>query len=321
MEKVLITGITGQDGIFLTKEILLNNPNSKIYGISRQKNNLKFLKNLESIGIKNYENITVLNVDISNKDETLKNLKSLNIAKIYNLSGPSSVYESINQPEKTFEEITSIFESLISFVKESNSNISFFQASSSEMFGRNNTDILSENSSFNPQSPYAKAKLYNHEKVIELSKDIDIKSGIMFNHESEFRGSKYLFSKIINAAKKIKEKEMKKLTVGSLTYERDWLFAGDVANAILKIVNKGIESSYIISSGKSHSIEYLISLVFDFYNLNWEKYVEVDSSLLRKGDPEKIYSDPKKLVNELGWRPKYNFEQLLERCVLKYESF
>ena len=321
MEKVLITGITGQDGIFLTKEILLDNPYSKIYGISRQKNNLKFLKNLESIGIKNYENITVLNVDISNKDETLKILKSLNIAKIYNLSGPSSVYESINQPKKTFKEITSVFENLISSVKESNLNISFFQASSSEMFGRNNTDILSENSSFNPQSPYAKAKLYNHEKVIELSKDIDIKSGIMFNHESEFRSSNYLFSKIINTAKKIKEKEVKKLTVGSLTYERDWSFAGDVANAILKITNSGKESSYIICSGKSHSIEYLISIVFDFYNLNWEKYVEVDSSLLRKGDPEKIYSDPKKLVNELDWIPKYNFEQLVERCVLKHESF
>ena len=104
MEKVLITGITGQDGIFLTKEILLNNPNSKIYGISRQKNNLKFLKNLESIGIKNYENITVLN-DISNKDETLKILKSLNIAKIYNLSGPSSVYESINQLKKLLRKL------------------------------------------------------------------------------------------------------------------------------------------------------------------------------------------------------------------------
>ena len=130
-----------------------------------------------------------------------------------------------------------------------------------------------------------------------------------------------IYSQKLSVLKKDKEKELNKLTVWILNYERDWFFAGDVANEILKIVNNGIESSYIISSGKSHSIECLISLVFDFYNLNWEKYIEVDPSLLRKGDPEKIYSDPKKLVNELGWSPKHNFEQLVERCVLKYESF
>lgn len=321
MEKVLITGITGQDGLFLTREIILSNPNTKIYGISRNKNNLDFEKKLDFLGITNRNNIEMFNVDLSNKDEVNKFINSIEMTQIYNLSGPSSVYESIKNPISSYDKITVIFENLINSIKSNNLNVSFFQASSSEMFGKSKLNTFSENSNFNPQSPYAKAKLHNHQRVIDLSRTFNIKSGIMFNHESEFRDSKYLFSKIIRTAKKIKTKELNKLTVGSLTYERDWLFAGDVAKAMIKIINEGKENSYIISSGKSHSIKYLISTVFDFYGLEWEKYVEVDSSLLRAGDPEKIYSDPSRLTKELGWKPKYNFEQLIERCILKNKSF
>ena len=239
MEKVLITGITGQDGLFLTREIILSDPNTKIYGISRNKNNLDFKKKLDSLGITNRNNIEMFNIDLSNKDEVNKFINSIEVTQIYNLSGPSSVYESIKNPISSYDKITVIFENLINSIKSSNLNISFFQASSSEMFGKSKLNTFSENSNFNPQSPYAKAKLHNHQQVIDLSRTFNIKSGIMFNHESEFRDSKYLFSKIIRTAKKIKTKELNKLTVGSLTYERDWLFAGDVAKAMMKIINEG----------------------------------------------------------------------------------
>ena len=317
MEKVLITGISGQDGLFLTKNLLQESPSLKIYGISRRNKILDFERKIKYLGIEDTRNIRVSNIDLLNKEEIKNFINTHKFTKIYNLTGPSSVYDSVKKPEETFYIITKIFENLIEVILDKKTDLSFFQASSSEMFGKSNSKILTEESEFLPNSPYAKAKLYNHNMVIDLSKELDIKSGIMFNHESEFRDSKYLFSKIIKGAKDIKNKKIKKITVGSLNYERDWLFAGDVTKAIIKITKSGKKNSYVISSGKSHSIEYLISIVFDLFNLNWEKYVEVDSNLLRKNDPEKIFSNPSRLVNELNWKPEYSFEQLIERCVSK----
>ena len=316
MEKILITGITGQDGLFLTKNILKTKPDSKIYGISRNTNDLKYKKKLKKLDIEKIDNIEIFNVNLLDKIHVKKFINSTKPTTIFNLTGPSSVSESLIDSKDTFSKITTIFNNLTEVLIEENVSIPFFQASSSEMFGKNNTEVLTENSFFRPQSPYAKAKLQNHKKVINLSKQLNIKSGIMFNHESEFRETEYLFMKVINAAKNISEKKLKKLTIGSLTYERDWSFAGDVSRAMLDIINFGKENSYIIGTGKSHTIEYLISLVFDFYSLNWRKYIEVDPSLLREGDPEKIYCDPSRLKNELNWEPLYSFEELVERCIL-----
>lgn len=315
MEKVLITGITGQDGLFLSKNILKKNPDAKIYGVSRKTDNQEFKRNLRKVGTKNTDNIKIYNINLLNKMHVRKFIQSVQPTIIYNLSGPSSVGESLIYPQKTFDEITMIFENLISALFAEKIFIPFFQASSSEMFGTNNEKILTEDSEFNPQSPYAKAKLKNHKKVIELSKEFNIKSGIMFNHESEFRKSNYLFKKVINGAKNISEKKLNTLKVGSLTYERDWTFAGDISKAMIEIINSGSKNSYVIGSGKSHSIQYFISLVFDHFNLNWEKYVQVEPSLLRVGDPEKITCDPTRLINELNWKPEYTFENLVERCV------
>jgi GDPmannose 4,6-dehydratase len=316
MEKVLITGITGQDGIFLSKNILKSNPDVKVYGVTRKADNQEFKRNLLKVGTKNTDNIKIYNFNLLNKLHVRQFIQSVQPTIIYNLSGPSSVGESIIYPKKTHDEITMIFENLVSALIDEKIFIPFFQASSSEMYGTNKEEILTEDSEFNPQSPYAKAKLVNHNKVINLSREFNIKSGIMFNHESEFRKSEYLFKKVINGAKHISQKKLNSLKVGSLTYERDWTFAGDVSKAMIKIIHSGSKNSYIIGSGKSHSIQYFISLVFDHFNLDWEKYVEVDPSLLRVGDPEKITCDPSRLIKELNWKPEYTFENLVERCVL-----
>ena len=316
MEKALITGITGQDGLFLTEGILKNNPNAKIYGVSRKESNEDFKRKLLKLGVKNLENINIYPINLLEKDKVRNLIHSIKPTIIYNLSGPSSVTKSLIYPKKTFDEITIIFDNLTEAIFEEKLSIPFFQASSSEMFGNLSGEVLTENSEFNPQSPYAKAKLQNHKKAINFSKQLNIKSGIMFNHESEFRESEYLFGKIILGAKNISQKKLTHLKVGSLRYERDWTFAGDVSNAMIKIVNFGSKSSYIIGSGKSHSIEYLVSLVFDAFNLNWEKYVQVDPSLLRMGDPVKIACDSSRLTQELSWKPEYTFEKLVERCVM-----
>ncbi len=317
MEKVLITGITGQDGIFLSKNILKTNPGAQIYGVSRRKDDQNSKQNFLKVGIENIDNIKIHNINLLDKLEVRKLIQTVKPTIIYNLSGPSSVTESLIHSEKTFDKITMIFENLISAMFEEKFLVPFFQASSSEMFGKNDGVLLTETSEFNPQSPYAKAKLRNHERVLELSREFNIKSGIMFNHESEFRKSEYLFQKVINGAKNISQKKLKTLKIGSLSYERDWTFAGDVSKAMIKINNYGSESSYVIGSGKSHSIEYFISIVFDHFNLNWNNYIEVDPSLLRAGDPEKITCDPSRLTKELNWKPEYTFENLVERCILK----
>lgn len=316
MENIIITGITGQDGIFTTSEILKQNKGATIYGITRQKNHAIFFKRLNSIGCTNIENINLLNIDLKNEEEVFNLLTDKRPNYVINLSGPSSVYESLNNTEIK-ESIQIIFNNLTSSLIKTKNFPKFFQASSSEMYGKSENKDLNENSPFNPNSPYAQAKLFNHKKVLELSQKYNWKiySGIMFNHESQFRDDNYLFMKVIKTAEKIKDGKASKLTIGSLNYERDWSYSLDVAKAILFILNNGIEPDYVIGSGKSHKIEELIDIVFDYFGLEKSSVLEIDNSILRKNDPVKIKSNPSKILNELGWKAEVGFEELVKICI------
>mgnify|MGYP001307459001 FL=1 len=317
MENILITGISGQDGIFLTSVILKNNPTQNIYGITRQKNKKIFFNKLNTISNVDNQKVKLLNVDLNNLHETSKLIEDIRPDYIYNLSGPSSVYDSFINPNETKSQINSIFENLTSTLIKLGLFSNFYQASSSEMFGLHTEERLSEESTFNPNSPYAEAKLENHKKVLDFSQKYDwnIYSGIMFNHESQFREDRYLFMKIINGAIDIKNKKLKKLTVGSLDYIRDWSFAGDISKAIYAITNKGSSNAYVIGSGKGNSIKTVIEIIFDYFNLNLDKYIDVDKNLIRKGDPVSVVSNPKKLNHELGWDNTISFEDLIQICI------
>ncbi len=317
MENILITGISGQDGIFLTSVILKNNPTQNIYGITRQKNKKIFFNKLNTISNVDNQKVKLLNVDLNNLHETSKLIEDIRPDYIYNLSGPSSVYDSFINPNETKSQINSIFENLTSPLINLGLFSNFYQASSSEMFGLHTEERLSEESTFNPNSPYAEAKLENHKKVLDFSQKYDwnIYSGIMFNHESQFREDRYLFMKIINGAIDIKNKKLKKLTVGSLDYIRDWSFAGDISKAIYAITNKGSSNAYVIGSGKGNSIKTVIEIIFDYFNLNLDKYIDVDKNLIRKGDPVSVVSNPKKLNHELGWDNTISFEDLIQICI------
>ena len=317
MENILITGISGQDGVFLTSEILKNNPTQNIYGITRQKNKEIFFNKLNTISNTDNQKVKLLNVDLNNLHEISKLIEDIRPDYIYNLSGPSSVYDSFINPLETKSQINSIFENLTSPLIKLGLFSNFYQASSSEMFGLHTEERLSEESTFNPNSPYAEAKLENHKKVLDFSQKYDWKiySGIMFNHESQFREDGYLFMKIINGAIDIKNKKLKKLTVGSLDYVRDWSFAGDISKAIYAITNKGSSNTYVIGSGKGNSIKTVIEIIFDYFNLNLDKYIDIDENLIRKGDPVSIVSNPKKLNNELGWNNTISFEDLIKICI------
>ncbi len=317
MENILITGISGQDGIFLTKNLLNKNEKLTIHGTSRKKSQEFIIRQLEKVKTNNLQNLKIYNLDLENKNEVENLVDKIKPNKIFNLSGPSSVYDSFNNPQKTENTILTIFDNLIDVLISKDMKCNFFQASSSEMFTTNPEGKIDESSKLKPNSPYAKAKTSNHSKVLDLINEHqwNITSGIMFNHESEFREDDYLTSKVINTAFQIYKKRDDKLIIGSLDYVRDWSFAGDIMDAASILTFNGAKGSYVLGSGVGKSIKDLVQIVFSYFNLDWEKYVVVDSSLLRSGDPKIKISDPSKIFQQYGWKTKVSFEDLIERCI------
>ena len=319
MLKVVITGISGQDGIFLTNKLLESHNNIEIYGTSRNYNEKKFLSSLKTFSkIKNFSNVNVQNIDLLNSHSVESMINEVKPDLLFNLSGPSSVYESLVNPDIK-KEILQIFDNLVSAGIKNNHFFKFFQASSSEMFNQHTNEKLKEDSSFNPISPYAEGKLMVHKKIETIKNEYGwlISSGIMFNHESEFRDTNYLFMKIIKSAIDIKYNKKSTLTIGSLNLVRDWSFAGDFADAIHLICLEGNGEDFVIGSGVGHSISELVRIVFEYFDLDPEEFIEIDSNNLRPGDPLKIVSDPVKIKEKLNWETKLGFEDLILRCISK----
>lgn len=318
MKKVLVTGITGQDGIFLTNVLLQKHKEIEIIGISRNaKNNKSFFKNLNQVNnqIHNLESISLVDLNLLDLNDTFEFIRQINPDYVVNLSGPSSVYKSFKDSSIPTS-ICTIFNNLTTALIENNQFPNFYQASSSEIF-KESENKLNEQSEFDPKSPYAIAKFKNHNKVFELREKYDwnIVSGIMFNHESEFRKNDYLIMKIIQSAIKIKNNKQEILTLGSTSYIRDWSYSEDIAKAIYQIVTNGVSGSYVIGSGVGHKIADILDIVFNFLDLDWKKFVNIDESLLRTGDPIKIISDPHRIINDLSWKPEVSFEEMVMKCL------
>ncbi len=322
MKNILITGITGQDGIFLTAKILKNSKSDNIIGISRKKDHANFFRKINSIYKIDSDRIQIHNLDLLNSEQVSSFISRFKPEQIFNLSGPSSVYQSISDPTIS-KKIEIIFENLISSLIKINYFPNFFQASSSEMFSGDVKKKLSEDSLMVPNSPYAESKYNNHKKIIKIIDNYDwnIISGIMFNHESEFRGDDYLLSKIINYAKNSKIHNKQKLELGSLDYKRDWTYAKEVMDACYSLVNEGRKGSFVIGSGKSNTIKDMVQIVFNHFDLDWKEYISINRNLLRKGDPIIKVSDPGKINKELGWKTKINFEDMVKLCIENREYF
>ena len=319
MENILITGITGQDGIFLTHKLIKQNKNFSIIGISRQKDLVPFYNKLRLLGTDDFSKVKILHTDLTNKQAVDLLIKEVSPTRVFNLSGPSSVYESLNYPENTNKLIIGIFDNLTESLITHENFCNFFQASSSEMLSGGLDGVIDENSEEKPNSPYAISKLNNHKKVLKLSDEFswNIISGIMFNHESEFRDSNYLTSKIISGVKNINNNKLEFLDIGSIDYMRDWSFAGDVMDAVVKLSYGNAQGSYIIGSGVGHTIQEILEIVFGYYDLNWKKYVSIDKNLLREGDPKVKIANPKKIFSEFGWKAETSFSDLIIRCIEK----
>ena len=315
--KILITGISGQDGIFLTKLIKEEYSNFNIVGTSRNLSSSQFLKKLNINDLKENQVINLVNLNLENKQEVSKFLTDFSPNIVFNLTGPSSVYESIKN-SSIENKITKIFDNLIQGLLESKNLCNFFQASTSEMYGLNNKlEIYDETCKFIPNSPYASGKLSNHKKICSLRNEYNwnIYSGIMFNHESEYRKNEYLFMKVINTAYKIKNKKESTLKLGSLEYFRDWSYAKDIVEGIMLLTQEGTEFDYVLGSGVGTSIEQLVEIIFNLFDLDYKNYVEVDSTILRTNDPKVIISNPNKIYKELGWKTNHTLDNFIEKVV------
>ena len=315
MKKIIITGITGQDGIFLTKLLLEKSENYNIFGVGRNTKEKVFFERLQTVSkySQDHSNLKLVNTD--NFKEVEKLILDIAPDQIYHLSGPSSVYQSIKYPKTRFT-ITENFDYILKSVSKIKNNCRIFHASSSEMFAPSNLP-LNENSPMKGNSPYALGKLENHKKIKRISKESNLNfySGIMFNHESEYRSNDYLIMKIILEAIKIRNGDSNSLTLGSLDYVRDWSYAEDIAEALYLVTNYGESSDYVLGSGVGTSIRYIVSFIFNYLDLDWENYLNIDKSILRKNDPEIIVSDPKKINLELNWSNKVDIERLLVKCI------
>ena len=261
MKNILITGITGQDGLYLTKLLIESEEKYNIYGTTR-KNNPLFFNRLKTITKEETKDIVLNEVNLLSVEELSKFVIDIEPDYVVNLSGPSSVYDSITNKNHSFY-IEEIFQNLLKSVEKLKKFPNFFQASSSEMFGNNGKIYQNEKGPFYPISPYAISKYKIHNSIENFTNKMqgNIVAGIMFNHESKFRDNNFLFKKIAMYAKNHKN-ETEKLRLGSLDYIRDWSFAEDICEGIYQLLINDKSGSYVLGSGEGTSIRYVLEKFF-----------------------------------------------------------
>ena len=322
MRKVLITGITGQDGQHLTQFLL-----EKDYEVFGFLYDLDQIKNSQFA--KRFPSVKLIQGDLANSTSVINALKFAQPDEIYNLGAITFVGDSFKIPEIT-SNITGlgalrILEAIR--ISEFREQVKFYQASSSEMFGKVLETPQTENTSFNPQSPYAIAKTFAHYNSVNYreSYGIHASSGILFNHEGEFRGYEFVTRKITSNVAKIKLKKQLKFSLGKLSPKRDWGYAGDYVEAMWLMTQQEKADTFVISTGISHSVEQFVETELEVAGLekNVSRYVDFDQEMVRPSEVEALVGDSSKANKILGWKPKTDFKRLVEIMVendLKIES-
>ncbi|MAH99327.1 MAG: GDP-mannose 4,6-dehydratase [Euryarchaeota archaeon] len=316
MKKAFITGITGQDGYYLSK--LLLEKDYQVHGIIRRASNFNTTR-IDPL-ISKYSQENKLNLYYSDllDSSSLGNLISkMSPDEIYNLAAQSHVAVSFQNPIYTTQSgnlgTISILEALRNLDKPSK----FYQASSSEMYGGEKKELLNEQSEFNPKSPYAASKVFsfNSTKIYRESYGMFCSNGILFNHESPFRGETFVTRKITRAVGRISVGIQEKLTLGNLDAERDWGFAGDYVEAMWKILNHSEADDFVIATGESHSVKEFVKTAFEYVNLNYEDYVVISDKYFRPNEVNYLLGDSTKARDELDWKPKTNFNELIQMMI------
>ena len=313
MKKAFITGITGQDGYYLTKFLLKKN--YEIHGIIRRASTFNTTR-IDGL-ISQYSKTNPINLYYSDLLDSASLNTLINKVKpdeIYNLAAQSHVAVSFKNPIYSTQAGNTGTISLLEAIKNSEKEIKFYQASSSEMFGGEEKVLLDENSPLVPKSPYAASKVFSYHmtQIYRASYNLFCTNGILFNHESPMRGETFVTRKITRAIGRIVAGIQDKLILGNIEASRDWGFAGDYVEAMHKIVNHDYPDDFVIATGQTHTIKEFLEIAFGYVNLNYENFIEISEKYFRPNEVEYLLGNPAKAKKIIGWEPKTSFEELIK---------
>jgi GDPmannose 4,6-dehydratase len=310
MPKALITGITGQDGSYLAEFLLEQGYN--VIGMVRRTSTINFHR-IAHI----QDQLTVVPGDLGDQVSMIHLLEEHRPEEVYNLAAQSFVQTSWNQPVFTGDVTALGVTRLLDAIRFVDPKIRFYQASSSEMFGKVVEVPQRETTPFYPRSPYGVAKVYGHWITINYreSYDMHATSGILFNHESPRRGLEFVTRKITHHVAKIKLGLTDELRLGNLDARRDWGFAGDYVKAMWLMLQQDKPDDFVVATGETHSVEEFLNVAFGHVNLDWHDYVVQDERFMRPAEVDLLVGDPSKAGKKLGWEPDVSFEQLVQMMV------
>ena len=306
----LITGITGQDGSYLAE--LLLEKGYEVYGMTRRAST----ENLERIAHL-VDRVVLIQGDLLDPSSLDSAIRQAQPHEVYNLAAQSFVPTSWNQPVLTAEFTALGVTRMLEAIRAVDPKIRFYQASSSEMFGKVREIPQTEMTPFHPRSPYGVAKVYGHHITVNYRESYDLFacSGILFNHESARRGLEFVTRKISDGVARIKHGLTEELRLGNLDAKRDWGFAGDYVEAMWLMLQQDEPSDYVVATGEEHSVQEFVEIAFDRAGLDPEKHVAVDPRFLRPAEVDHLVGDASKARRELEWAPRTSFHELVELMV------
>ena len=310
MPTALITGITGQDGSYLAE--LLLSKGYRVIGVARRSSTVTY-ERIEHL----LDNIAVVQGDLHDQGSLLALLEEYEPTEVYNLAAQSFVPTSWNQPALTGEITALGVTRMLEAIRFVNPKIRFYQASSSEMFGKVLEVPQCETTPFYPRSPYGVAKVYGHWITVNYRESFNMfaASGILFNHESPRRGLEFVTRKISDGVARIKLGRAKELRLGNLESQRDWGFAGDYVEAMWRMLQQDKPDSYVIGMGETHSVREFCEVAFGHVDLDYNDYVIHDEKFYRPAEVDLLISDPSKARAVLGWEPSVTFKELVTMMV------
>jgi GDPmannose 4,6-dehydratase len=308
--RALITGITGQDGSYLAE--LLLDKGYEVWGVVRRASTESY-ERIEHLR----DRLHFAQADLLDQPSLTAALQQAEPDEVYNLAAQSFVPTSWTQPVLTAEFTAVGVTRLLEAIRQVNPAIRFYQASSSEMFGRVLETPQSEDTPFYPRSPYGVAKVYGHYITVNYRESYDLFacSGILFNHESPRRGLEFVTRKVTNGVARITMGLDDHLTLGNLDARRDWGFAGDYVDAMWRMLQQDEPEDYVVATGETHTVERLVQLAFDHAGLDRDAHVRTDPSLIRPAEVDLLVGDPAKAKEKLGWEPSVDFEGLVRMMV------
>lgn len=309
-KRALITGITGQDGSYLAEFLL--EKDYEVIGMVRRSSTVNF-ERIAHI----QDKVRFVPGDLLDEVSMIEILRTYRPAEVYNLAAQSFVQTSFGQPVLTGETTALGVTRLLDAIRLVDPEIRFYQASSSEMFGKVQEVPQTETTPFHPRSPYGVAKVYGHWITVNYRESYGLHgtSGILFNHESPRRGMEFVTRKISHAVAQIKLGRIDELRLGNLDAKRDWGFAGDYVDAMWRMLQRDTPEDYVICTGETHSVREFCELAFSHVDLNWEDHVVIDESFMRPAEVDLLVGDASKAEQDLGWVPQTSFADLVRLMV------